>query len=61
MLLDGVDRTCVLEADEERRYIVRHKTDERGKPVFSGGEYVRERLEGCVVIQPWPEDNGQES
>jgi len=62
VFLDGVERTHVLEADEEARFIVRHRTDASGRAVLNaaGDGYERERLDGCVVIQPWPEDGTEE-
>lgn len=52
VLLDGVERSRVFEADEERRFIVIAKTDEAGRLVLNAARDVieRERLEGEVVI-----------
>lgn len=52
VLLDGVERTRVIEADEEGRCIVVLKADERGRLVLNAArdDFERERLEGEVTI-----------
>lgn len=52
ILLDGIERTRVVEADEEGRFIVVHKVDERGKLVLNAARDAvdRDRLEGLVTI-----------
>jgi hypothetical protein len=54
VLLDGIERSRVIEASEEGRYIVIFKNDDRGNFVFneSGTELLTERLEGSVVVLP---------
>jgi hypothetical protein len=37
VLLDGVEQTQCITADEEQGYVVRYKTDAHGKLVFNAG------------------------
>jgi hypothetical protein len=52
ILLDGVERTRVVEADEEARYIVVLKVNEAGRLVLNAArdEVEKERLDGDVAI-----------
>lgn len=52
VLLDGIERTRVIEADEEGRFIVVVKVNEAGRLVLNAArdEVEKERLEGDVVI-----------
>lgn len=52
VLMDGVERSRVFEADEERRFIVIAKTNDAGRLVLNAArdDIERERLEGEVAI-----------
>ena len=51
--LGGVEISKVITADEERRFVVRHVTDERGNVVLNRArtETMRETVYGDVRIQ----------
>lgn len=51
--VDGIARDKVITADEEKGYIVRYKTDERGHPVINKERtaFERETLYGIVYIE----------
>lgn len=51
VFLDGIERDKVLEADEERRFLRRYKTDELGNVIVQGNELVTEVLHGDVRIE----------
>jgi hypothetical protein len=59
VLLDGIERSYVLTADEERRELVRYVADSAGRFVvdLKTREPLRETLYGTVVIlmEPWAE------
>lgn len=59
VLLDGIERTDVVTADEERRELVRYVRDSQGRLMVNlrSGEIQRETLYGAVVIlmDPWAE------
>ena len=50
--LDGDQRTHVIEADEEGRFIVRYRTDEQGRFIKSedGSTVLTEKMRGDVAI-----------
>ncbi|KQP02468.1 hypothetical protein [Pseudorhodoferax sp. Leaf265] len=52
MLLDGVEQTGVLTADEERGYIVRYCRDAAGRFFLNEDrtEVVREQVSGAVRV-----------
>lgn len=53
VFLDGIERCNVVTADEEKRLIVVHPLDERGRLQLDRekGEVVRETLHGDVRIE----------
>jgi len=57
VFLNGVERTGVITADEEKRLIIVHKRDENGRLMFRsagmayGPEFERETLYGDVRIE----------
>lgn len=52
VMLDGVEQSEVITADEERGEVLRHKTDERGNVIIAAGghELETELLQGEVLI-----------
>lgn len=58
VFLDGVERTKVIEADEEKRYIVRYQTDENGTIVLTAdrSEVATETMRGDVRVALHPDD-----
>lgn len=56
VLLDGIERNNVIEADEERRYIVRIRTDEHGQAIPNEDRtaFLTETLRGDVFIRRGP-------
>jgi hypothetical protein len=51
VLLDGIERSGVITADEEKRMIIMHKRDERGNFVLNGDELVTDVWNGNVHIE----------
>ena len=51
VFLDGVQRSHVVTADEEKRLIVRYVTDEKGRFKIDGDNVRRETLYGDVRIE----------
>jgi hypothetical protein len=58
VFLDGEERTKVIEADEEGRYLVRYRTDEKGDAILNadGSDVLRECMHGDVRIDLHPDD-----
>ena len=58
VFLEGVQRTDVLTADEERRYALLEKRDEHGRPVIAQREIQTVEFWGHVRIEtpPWWDD-----
>lgn len=51
ILLDGDPQRLVRTADEERGFLVRLRVDDRGRPIFQGGDIVEEIILGKVEIR----------
>lgn len=58
VFLDGEERTKVIEASEEGRYIVRYRTNERGDAILDAARenILTEKLRGDVRIELDPRD-----
>lgn len=50
ILLDGVEVTEVLEADDHEGTVKKYLTTETGTPIYAGGQYLTEVLTGVVEI-----------
>jgi hypothetical protein len=53
VFLDGIELSCVIMADEEKRTVERYRTDERGKVMLNKDltEALTETMHGTVRIE----------